>query len=178
MKLLGISFGKKLRTNGLIRIHMWGRGKISIGNNVRINSGGMTNPIGYDVRTQFQVLENGNLSIGNNVGISNTAITCANKVTIEDNVYIGAGVKIYDTDFHPIDYMDRVLKKDSNKTMSRPIIISEGVFIGSGSLILKGVKIGQHSVVGAGSVVTKSIPSNEVWAGNPAHYIRNINNET
>lgn len=55
------------------------------------------------------------------------------------------------------------------------VCISENAFIGAHSTILKGVTIGTNSIVGACSVVTKDIPSNEVWAGNPARFIRTVN---
>ena len=55
-----------------------------------------------------------------------------------------------------------------------PVIIKDGAFIGAHSIILKGVIIGEKSIVGAGSVVTKSIPDGEIWAGNPAKFIRKI----
>ena len=55
-----------------------------------------------------------------------------------------------------------------------PVVIEDNVFIGARCIILKGVTIGENSVVGAGSVVTKSIPANEIWAGNPAKFIRKI----
>ena len=55
-----------------------------------------------------------------------------------------------------------------------PVVIKDGAFIGAHCIILKGVSIGEKSVVGAGSVVTKSIPDGEIWAGNPAKFIRRI----
>lgn len=54
------------------------------------------------------------------------------------------------------------------------MVIEDNVFIGARCIILKGVTIGENSIVGAGSVVTKSIPANEIWAGNPAKFIRKI----
>ena len=78
--------------------------------------------------------------------------------------------KIWDTDFHAIEYNDRC--KNVN-IKSAPIFIKEGAFIGACSIILKGVTIGKHSVIGAGSVVTKNIPDNEIWGGNPARFIKN-----
>lgn len=55
-----------------------------------------------------------------------------------------------------------------------PVVIKNGVFIGANSIILKGVTIGEKAIVGAGSVVTRSIPDGEIWAGNPAKFIRKI----
>lgn len=57
---------------------------------------------------------------------------------------------------------------------SKPILIKEGAFIGAHSIVLKGVTIGKYSVIGAGSVITKDIPDNEVWAGNPARFIKKL----
>ena len=88
-------------------------GKIIIGDNVIINSASWANPIGCGDRTYFQINEKAVLTIGNNCGISNTAITCEEKVTIEDNVMIGSGCHIYDTDFHPLEYSERARLKES-----------------------------------------------------------------
>lgn len=85
---------------------------------------------------------------------------------------IGSGTKIFDTDFHSVLYEDR-LNGDRNVT-SAPVHICEGAFIGACSIILKGVTIGKHSVIGAGSVVTKDVPDNEIWAGNPAKYVKDL----
>lgn len=56
----------------------------------------------------------------------------------------------------------------------KPVVIGDDCFIGAGTMILKGVTIGARSVIGAGAVVTKSIPSDEVWAGNPAKLIKKL----
>lgn len=58
--------------------------------------------------------------------------------------------------------------------VGKKIIISENVWIGAGSIVLSGVTIGDKSVIGAGSVVTKNVPPNQLWAGNPAEFIRKI----
>ena len=86
---------------------------------------------------------------------------------------IGSGCLITDTDSHPLSYEDRIAD-DKSKTISIPIHILEGSFIGARSIILKGVTIGRHSVVGAGSVVTKSVPDNSVVCGNPAVVVKTL----
>lgn len=92
------------------------------------------------------------------------------EVIIEDYVLIGAGVKIYDTDFHPLQAKYRYGKEKSNEYVK----IKKGAFIGADSTILKGSVIGENSVVGAASVVAGIIPDNEIWAGNPARFIKKI----
>lgn len=101
------------------------------------------------------------------------AITSASTVCIGSNVLLGSGVRIFDTDFHPISANDR--KKgilDCIKTA--PVKIEDNVFIETDTIILKGVTIGPNSVIGAGSVVTTNVPSNEIWAGNPAHKLKEV----
>lgn len=67
------------------------------------------------------------------------------------------------------------MSKDDQKCKNNaPVVIEDNVFIGARSIILKGVTIGENSIVGAGSVVTRSIPSNQIWGGNPAKFIRNL----
>ena len=111
--------------------------------------------------------------IGSNVGISNSTIVCYENIKIEDNVLVGADVKIYDTDFHSLN-VDKRGNGEKDIPVCKPILIKRGAFIGAHSIILKGVSIGENSIVGAGSVVTKHIPNNEIWAGNPAKFIRKI----
>ena len=72
-----------------------------------------------------------------------------------------------------MDYTHRI-RNDKDFTESAPVIIKEGAFIGARCIILKGVTIGCHSIVGAGSVVSKSIPDNCIACGNPARVIKVI----
>lgn len=167
-----VSVERNVVKNGIIKLI--GHNKISIGSNCKINSGADYNVIGGDTRTAMVVGGNGFIKIGNNVGISNsTLVSYENGIVIEDNVLLGGNCKIYDTDFHSIDYVDRMAVPDINIKTGR-VRIQQGAFIGAHSIILKGVSIGKRSVVGAGSVVTKDIPDDEVWAGNPAKFIKKI----
>jgi len=151
------------------------KGIITLHNNIKINSKHSVNPIGGQSFTSIVVEENAVLEIGENVGISNSAIYCKKQIIIEKNVLLGGDCRIYDTDFHSLNYLHRAAPVDLN-IISKPILIKEGVFIGAGTIILKGVTIGEYSIIGAGSVVSKNVPSNEIWAGNPVKFIRKNTN--
>jgi len=170
-RIHGVSILDNTKVNGKFYIN--NQGKISLGKNVYINSSISSNMLGSSSFSSLVSGFNGELYIGNNVGISNSSITSHQRVVIKDNVTIGNGCKIIDTDFHPIGADDR-LKNKTEKILMAEIIINENVFIGTGTIILKGVNIGQNSVIGAHSVVTRSIPSNEIWAGNPAKRIKSL----
>ena len=148
-------------------------GVIKIGKGVVINCKKSANPVGGPYSTSLAVSSGARLILGENVGISGTAIMCNKEIIIEDDVLIGSGCCIYDTDFHSIDYKKRKLSTDNDVT-EKPVRIRQGAFIGARTIVLKGVTIGKHSVVGAGSVVTKDIPDDEIWAGNPAKRIGSI----
>ena len=168
----GVQAGNHHETKGDLYIR--NRGSIVIGDRVRINSSAKANPIGGGDRTYFQVLKDGKLTIGNDVGMSNCAITVADSVTIGNFVRIGAGVKIYDTDFHSLNPFERTAKPEIPNVITKPIVIEDYAFIGAGSYILKGVTVGKYSVIGAGSVVTKDVPSGEIWGGAPAKKIGTV----
>lgn len=85
-------------------------------------------------------------------------------ITIEEGVRLTSGVKIVTHFMNP-----KEKRYDRGK-----VHICKGAYIGMGTLIVKPVTIGEYAVVGAGSVVTKDIPSKEVWAGNPARFIKKI----
>ena len=102
--------------------------------------------------------------------MSSTRIWIHKSLTIGDNVKIGGMVLITDTDAHPIDYIAR--RSSTAESKSAPITIGDDAWIGAHCLILKGVTIGERSIIGAGSVVTRSIPPDCLAAGNPARVIR------
>lgn len=152
------------------------QGEILLSQGVAINSRYSSNPIGFDGKCTFIVKNGAKLEIGTNSGISNSTIVCWEKIIIGSNTLIGGGTKIYDTDFHSVIASERNSKTDNN-IATKPIFIGSNVFIGAGVIILKGVTIGDNCVIGAGSVITKCIPSNQLWAGNPAKFIKEIENE-
>lgn len=176
--LNGVKYGRNVRVRGTIDIRHPDNGEIVLGNNILINSAPWANPIGFADKTRFELFDEGSIYVGDYVGMSNVAIASSSEVRIGNNVLIGAGTKIYGTDFHPISVKYRDGKiQTPGKTGTKAIIIEDGVFIGAGCIIMKGVQIGKNSVIGAGSIVTKKIPENQVWAGNPAVFIKTIDNQ-
>lgn len=167
----GVQIGKHFRSCGLIRVR--NRGQIIIGDKVTINSAPMANPIGGQESTILVAQRGAKITIGDGAGLSNCAIFASKSVTVGKQVMVGAGVKIYDTDFHPVIFAERMENKPPKKAA---VLIEDGAFIGAHSIILKGATIGKRSVIGAGSVVTGRIPDDEIWAGNPAKFIRKIEN--
>jgi acetyltransferase-like isoleucine patch superfamily enzyme len=170
----GVIF-KNFNTNGIPYIMVSRRGFFRIGKHFIINNELHGNPIGRPQKCIFFVDKGAKLTIGNNVGMSSTAIVCHINISIADNVKIGGGTCIYDTDFHSLNSKYREINNmDKFHKVNKPIIICENVFVGSNSTILKGVTIGRNSIIGACSVVTKNIPDNEIWGGNPARFLKKI----
>lgn len=176
LKLNNVKFYSDFKSHGIpiVQVSLKAK-KFFIGHNFEMNNGLYNNMIGRQQPCFFIVEKQGELIIGNNVGISATAIVCTQQIIIEDNVRIGGGTVIYDTDFHSLNYQERVARPEIKKNIKTvPILIKENAFIGANCTILKGVTIGQNSIIGASSVVTKNIPDNQIWAGNPARYIKDI----
>ena len=171
MKYRHVKHGKNLKINGRIHCVSNTNDGIIIGNNVSINSCMKSNPIGGDTKTILFAKGKGKIRIGDGCGISNATLFACDSITLGDNILVGGGVRIYDTDFHWLDFEKRVNEAGG---AVNPVVIKNGAFIGANSIILKGVTIGEKAIVGAGSVVTRSIPDGEIWAGNPAKFIRKI----
>lgn len=168
-----VKVGKDVSFRGCPLFHT-PNGGLTIENGTTINSGIIYNAIGGNQESSFVTKDNGTIVIGKNVGISNTAFVAQSNITVEDDVLIGGGCCIYDTDFHSVKYEERMGKTNPG-TVTKPVRIKKGAFIGAHSIILKGVEIGEYAIVGAGSVVTKSIGGGQIWAGNPARFIRYVN---
>lgn len=110
------------------------------------------------------------LSLGYDVGIAaRTKVNVMHSITIGEGCRIGWDCDIMDSSFHRIEWLDR-----APSPLSEPILIEDNVWVGAHTIILQGVTIGANSVIGAGSVVTKDIPSGCFAAGVPARPIAEI----
>ena len=160
---------------GLPIIEIGKGGIFRIGKNFMMVNYAISNLIGRHQKCTFYIGENAKLQIGDNVGMSATSIVCMSNITIGNDVRIGGNTVLYDTDFHSLVAKQRIQSdEDRINVKNASVNIEQGVFIGAHTTILKGVTIGKNSIVGACSVVTKSIPRNEIWGGNPAKFIRKL----
>lgn len=148
-------------------------GYLSIGDNFFCQSGSFAS---IDVQgvSKISIRRGAKLVIGDNVGSSSIIIHCWHSISISNNVNIGAGCMLFDTNFHNIDPVLRTSGDPRHSVKTAPIIIGNNVFIGARSIILKGCTVGTNSVIAAGSVVVCNVPPNEIWGGNPAKFLKKI----
>jgi acetyltransferase-like isoleucine patch superfamily enzyme len=113
-----------------------------------------------------------NARVGKNCKISSHTFVCEG-VTIEDDVFVGHGVTFINDTYPRATVPGGGLQTEQDWKVE-PTLVKAGASIGSGSTILSEVTIGERAIVGAGSVVTKSVPPNTIVAGNPAHVLRMV----
>jgi len=117
----------------------------------------------------FYTVGGNEISVGRNVFINqNCTFYDLGGLDIADDVMIGPNVSLI-TAGHPLDSLQR-----RAATIGRPIVIERNVWIAAGATVIGGVRIGENSVVAAGSVVTSDVPPNTLVGGNPARVIRSI----
>ena len=120
--------------------------------------------IGSNCNINCHVFIENDVIIGNNVTIK-SGVQIWDGLRIEDNVFIGPNVTFTN---------DRYPRSKQYPEEFQQTLIKKGASIGANATILGGITIGENALIGAGSVVTKDIPANELWVGNPAKKIRNL----
>lgn len=106
--------------------------------------------------------------------MSSTVLWAHKEIIIGNNVKIGGNCTIIDTDSHSLDYLKR-RSASADWGVAKPVVIEDDVMLGMNTIVLKGVTIGARTIVGAGSVVTKTLPPDCIAAGNPAKVVKYIN---
>ena len=159
LKLKNINYGQSTFIKKNVKIRCTDNAKINIGTGTLIQENSfilLTKP-------------KPELIIGNNVNIGRGCIiSIKDKMVIGNDVEIGPNVSFFDQD-HQFEANQLIREQLS---IIKSITIGNDCWIGSGSIILKGVDVGNGSVIGSGSIVNKSIPEMEIWAGNPAKFIK------
>ena len=165
-KIYGINMAKSCIFWGNPILVRKPKSSINIGANCQFLSSKYSNLIGINRGCYISTLqENASITIGNNCGFSGTVIAAAKSIIIEKNVRCGANTTITDSDWH---------FDDPRTQPPKEVIIEENVWLGVNVIVLKGVRIGKNTLIGANSVVTKNIPSNVIAAGNPCKAIRSL----
>lgn len=173
-RLTGVAIGRGWLCYGLPILQVHRQSRLNIGTNASFRSSAYSNPLGVNHACILCTwTPKAVLSIGDEFGMTGGSIVCAENISIGNRVFMGANSIISDTDFHPIEAAIRNERPADGATA--PITIGDDVFIGMNCLILKGVTIGNGSVIGAGSVVSRDIPAGVIAAGNPAKVIRELN---
>jgi acetyltransferase-like isoleucine patch superfamily enzyme len=147
---------------------------VEIGNHVSCYAG-----------VSFSMGKNGSCKVGDFTLLNGALVMAEERVEIGSHCLISWNVGIADSDFHPLDPAQR--RQDAQalapffegrparpSIRTAPVRIADNVWIGMGALILKGVEIGENSVIAAGAIVTKSVPANVVVAGNPGVIVKQL----
>ncbi len=152
--------------------YLIGYGKIVLGDNVTISGR-------INIAFSNKITTHPSLTVGNNTFIGhNTVFAIADSIVIGNNCLLAMNVMIMDNDGHPINHLDRRENLPPSKENVKPVTIGNDVWIGNNVIICKGVNIGDRAIIGTGAVVTRNVPADSIFAGNPAHSLRESDKST
>lgn len=170
LRLKGAKIKSVVYSGGMPFVTIAKGSEMSIGHDCRFMNWSMGNLIGLNHRCILSTYtKRAKLIIGDKCSFSGVSIWCHESITIGNNVRVGANCTIMDSDQHT---------DDPRAGKNKPVIIEDNVWLGGNVMVLKGVTIGKNTLIGAGSIVTKSIPSNVIAAGNPCRVIRELDDIT
>lgn len=170
----GFQFGEGARCWGKPLVLMGKGSTITIGDRLWAVSDLRRGGISLYSPCKLRAMAGAQIIIGDDVGLNGTSICCQERIEIGSGTLIAANVVIVDSDFH-VQWPPTARATCIDE--ARPVMIGTNVWIGMGSIVLKGAHIGDNSIVGAGSVVVGAIPANVVAAGNPARVLRQLGPE-
>jgi acetyltransferase-like isoleucine patch superfamily enzyme len=169
----GFKTGLRSYVCGRFSVQIFQGGRLEIGDDFYFVSEPKRSAITLFARGQFTVFPGAIIKIGNRVALNGTAITSKRCVEIGEGTQIGPNVIIVDSDFHNI-WPPESRWGTSTQENDKDVKIGKNVWVGMNTIILKGSRIGNNSVIGAGSVVTGEIPADCIASGNPARYQRDL----
>jgi acetyltransferase-like isoleucine patch superfamily enzyme len=162
-----IPWGMDWRFYGMPIIQKHRESEMRFGDHLQLRSTVKSNPLGANHPVILSTRRPGaSLIIGDHFGMTGGCLCADTKISIGNNVAIGANTIVADTDFHSLNIESRL--EHSSDGRSEPVTIGDNAFIGMNCLILKGVSIGRGAVIGAGSVVAGEIEGGVIAHGNPA----------
>lgn len=174
----GVTAGPGLVLYGLPIVTRAPGSRITLGARVALCSAPRYNPVGVNHPVILRTLAHGSeVVIGDDSGLSGAAICAARSVRIGAQCLLGANVTVTDCDFHPVAAPGRRFVSDVRAAACAPVVIEDNVWLGMNVIVLKGARIGAHSVIAAGSVVSGAIPPNCIAAGVPARVVRELTAE-
>jgi acetyltransferase-like isoleucine patch superfamily enzyme len=169
----GVELGVGCQFYGMPIVGVAAGSRIRLGDRVVLCSDSRFTALGVDHPVVLRTLRPGaEIVIGNDCGISGGSICAAIRVELGAECLLGANVTLADTDFHPTNADGRRYNKNPQEIAAAPVKISSNVFIGTRAMVLKGVCVGRNSVIGAGSIVIRSLPPDVVSAGSPAKVVK------
>lgn len=158
-------FGKKVILNHKLRIK--GRGKLIVEEGVNLWAHEEPNRFFFYGKEAV-------IRLGKNGRYNGVSCHCQTSIEFGEGVLVGSTI-LMDTDFHTFDDPDHVLY---GNILSKPIVVQDHVWLAGQSVVLKGITVGQGSVVGFRAVVSKSVPAQVVVAGNPARVVKQKDGHT
>jgi acetyltransferase-like isoleucine patch superfamily enzyme len=158
-----VRFGKNFRVLG--RLDIRGPGTVVFGDDCTVVATRFA-PV-----TPYTHSAEAIIQIGHRVVLNGTRFGCCRRIDVAENCLL-ADARVFDTDFHALEPAGR--HRWHTTGVTKPVTIGPDVWIGPGAMILKGVSIGAHAVVGVGSVVTREVPPWAVVAGNPARVVKYV----
>jgi len=170
-RVAGIGVGRGLVSAGMPIIRRYRGARVVVGRRLHLVNCTSANLIGVNHPCTLGAYSGATVIIGDDCGFSGTTISARKEIIIGNHVLVGANTIIADHDFHPLDHLRRRDPSDFGAIKTAPVRIEDDVFVGANVTILKGVTIGARSVIGAGSIVTRSVPEGTIWAGNPARMV-------
>jgi acetyltransferase-like isoleucine patch superfamily enzyme len=166
----GVRLGKGCRFYGHTLFRRAPGSRLEIGDQCEFRSAYWSNPAGISRPCMLSTAQgDSRLVIGAHCGLSGTVLTAVESVELGERVLCGANVTIVDSDFHALAH-----RSGDAAVATAPIRIGDDVWLGLNVIVLKGVTIGEGSVIAAGSVVVNSVPAHVMAGGCPARVMRTL----